>query len=379
MRAPDPSLWLVHWGPIDRQEPIPVSMLPVDPNAMTRHQQRAQLQLNGQIQRKEFMLSDRVNWPQLPFFSHPRPQPMFAAPNTARGVPQGMAYPPQGHAPTPGPPSKRAKHGGAGPTAQQQAMMADSLDDEEDTHRGDVFDHTTPREASTDRYIANHEWMEEVLSSPYRIGQINPADLGLGLLGSLGSITEGIFEAQGAKGHMQMVKKPYTGNLDSGLADEFRKRVEQKIADEQSELEKMTARHEKLMAKLKSNVAIRQAEQDLRYADQDAVPEAFRLDVPQEEGEEGSSRGKYRQRPLQEIVSQVESSVGQPAQIAHDVQRIQAGGYQEPAPEPVAEPTPEPAPQAPVAQAATGGDTAMSRQESGAGSHHSGGGGSTLR
>ncbi|UKZ62658.1 uncharacterized protein TrAtP1_003897 [Trichoderma atroviride] len=188
---PDPNLFIVHYGPAEMNDRVPVAMIPYDERVNAIMQQRHFLQRAGQIRRKEFMLSDRVNWPSLPELTRQQLGPQM----NPRGVPQQMAYPAQ--PPPPGPPSKRARHGQN--QAQQAALppgmppVDAAFDDDEDISRGDMFDHLTPREISMSRYQQNHEWMEEILSSAYRIGQITPADLGLGLKGGAGISDRGYF------------------------------------------------------------------------------------------------------------------------------------------------------------------------------------------
>jgi hypothetical protein len=322
----------------------------------------------GQIVRKEFMLSDRVNWPQIPFPQ--RGQSMYAPAMPPRHVPQAMAYPPH-PGPAVGPTPKR--RGGHGPAGQPQMMGAGyqnvegAFDDEEDISRGDMFDHLSPREISMARYQQNHEWMEEILSSPYRIGQIEAADLGLGRKGELASLTEGIFEAQGSDALTTGPKKPYTGQLDPGLAEEFRKRVRERNEAVKAEIEQMKAHHSKMLAKFKGNAVIRDAEQALCAASQDTVAEFWRLEGKFEDGEE-TVNGKAH-KSLEEILASVEEVVGKRAVFVHDVHRIQDGGYQEPAPDPEIV---QPPPQLPGDPAGTGLPASMSRGPSHAGSHASG-------
>lgn len=207
-----------------------------------------------------------------------------------------------------------------------------ALDDEEDISRGDMFDHLSPRELSMARYQQNHEWMEEILSSPYRIGQIEVSDLGLGRKGELASLTEGIFEAQGADALVSGPKKPYTGHLDQGMAEEFRKRVEERNKTMQAEIDQMKAEHEKRLAKFKGNAAIKHAEHDLRAATQGTGTEFWRLEGRLEDDEEiGTQRTS---KTLEEIVARVEELVGKQAVAVSEVHRVQDGGYQEPEPEP---------------------------------------------
>ncbi|KAK8088231.1 hypothetical protein PG997_003192 [Apiospora hydei] len=357
----DPSLWIVHYGPIDNNERIPVQMLPRDPRTDSTLQTRAYLQRCGQIQRKEFILGDRVNWPQIAWPREPARQPVYAG--NRGGVPAAVAYPthpPAGGAPS----SKRARiHP---PQNQPPAAIGvlpaseSAYDDDEDTSRGDLFDHLTPREISLVRYRQNHEWMEEILSSPYRMGQISFTNLGLGMKGELSSLTDGIFEAQGADAADHHPVKA-AGHLDPKLAEEFRKRVDERIASTNDEIAKLKAEHEKKMAKFKKNSLLTTAEKELRYAVDDAGPGAITLETRPEEPEEGSGRWASKQnKSVDDIVSQVEAQLGRHAEVIYDMRRIQDGGYQEPAPEP-AEPSPVPQP-APTAGAT--GSNAMSRQGS---------------
>jgi hypothetical protein len=220
-----------------------------------------------------------------------------------------------------------------------------------------MFDHLSPRELSMARYQQNHEWMEEILSSPYRIGQIEAADLGLGRKGELASLTEGIFEAQGADALVSAPKKPYTGHLDEGLAAQFRQRVEARNVAMKAEIAQMEAQHASLMAKFKGNAAIKRAEQDLRAATGGTGTEFWRLEGRLDDGEEASSQWNEKaSKSLDEIVARVEELVGKRAVVVNDVHRVQDGGYQEPAPEP------EPLPVQPQAPAS------LSRQPSQAGS-----------
>ena len=97
------------------------------------------------------------------------------------------------------------------------------------------------------RYKQNHEWMEEILSSPYSINQIIPADLGLGVRGELAGLTEGFFDAP-IDPDKDVAKYNYVGRLDPGKADEFRNRATERIAEVNKEIEKMKTRHAKRLA-----------------------------------------------------------------------------------------------------------------------------------
>ncbi|KAI1770700.1 DUF1750-domain-containing protein [Hypoxylon cercidicola] len=366
----DPSLWIVHYGPVDNNERIPSQVIPRDPRTHAILEARAYLQRCGQIQRKEFILGDRVNWPQIAWPREPSRQPMYPGP---RGIPQAMAYPP--HPPAAGPPSKRARTGQATQNQVPPPIAAipaqdSAYDDEEDTSRGDMFDHLTPREVSLARYRQNHEWMEEILSSPYRMGQIGFSDIGLGLKGELSALTDGIFEAHGFNTTTQSPSRPTTTQLDPGQAAEFRKRVNDRVSSTQAEIEKMKADHAKKVAKFKHNSLLTVAERELRSAVDEHGAGGLQLEGRPEESEDEANRWPSKHnKKVDEIVSQVEAHLGRQAEVIYELRRIQDGGYQEPAPEMVS--GPGPAVGGPHNGSANGSGV-MSRQPSHAGSQHSG-------
>lgn len=323
---------------------------------------RSTLQRGGQIPRKEFMLADRTNWPTI----HPpqlaRGHPMMVQPGNARNVPQSMAYS------TPSKRSRTAAHAPQHMVPGPAPFVA--FDEEEDTSAGDMFDHMTPRELSMARYTRNHEWMEEVLGSAYRIGQITPSDLGLGLQGELSSVTQGIFEAPGVEAHKKPPTKPVVGHLDAELADQFRKRVADKILADQVEIAKMKAQHEKQMAKIKANSILSRSERELRVAVDETGPEFWRLEGKEEDDEEESKLLSTKQhKKADDIVAEIESALGRHIEVVSDVKRVQDGGYQEPAPEPEALPVPPPAP---IADSNSAGQGQLSGPPSHNGSHASG-------
>lgn len=330
---PDLSLWIVHYAPADPNDRHPSQMIPIDQRMQTTMNTRAYLHQQGQIVQKEFMLHDRANWPQIAF---PRGQPrgpgIYGANVPPARVPQQMAYPTQ-HA-TPGPPAKRARtQASASQAAASSAVAVLDGDDEEDTSRGDLFDHMTPREISMARYKQNHEWMEEILSSPYSIHQIIPADLGLGVRGELRALTDGIFDSP-YDPDKDVVKHEYVGRLDPEKAEEFRKRANESIAQTNKEIEKMKAKHAKRLAKLKKGSLIASAEKALRTAvdnPSDTGPEYWRLEGKiDEEGEEDGKVVVQTPGKVADIVAQVEASVGRHAAAIKELIRIQDGGYEEP-------------------------------------------------
>ena len=346
--APDTSLWIVHYGQADPNDRVPYTLIPVDMRVQTTMNTRAYLHSQGQIVQKEFMLSDRSNWPQIQF---PRAQargpPMYGGNVPPARMPQAMAYPAQ-HT-TAGPPAKRprtqANASQSAATNNPHAVL--DVDDEEDTSRGDLFDHMTPREISLNRYKQNHEWMEEILSSPYPINQIIPADLGLGVRGELASLTEGFFDAP-LDPDKDVVKHSYVGRLDPEKADEFRKRATERIAETNKEIEKMKAKHAKRMAKFQRGSLITHAEKELRTAvtnPSDMGPEYWRLEGKIDEDENGDKVTTQVPSKVDHILAQVEASLGRHAFAVQELRRIQDGGYEEAAPLPPTPPANIPSPQ----------------------------------
>lgn len=329
---PDVSLFIVHYGPAEPNDRVPINMIAYDERVNTIMQQRHFLQRAGQIRRKEFMLSDRVNWPQLPDPTRQQPQ----QPMAPRGVPQQMAYPPQ--IPQ-GPPAKRARH--ATNQAQQAVIpgmpqLDAAFDDDEDVSRGDMFDHITPREISLARYQQNHEWMEEILSSPYRINQITPADLGLGFKGELASLTEGIFAAPAGDASTVVTDKPYIGRLDPVQADEFRKRVNAHIETTKADIERMAAVQAETLAQFKKSSLINAKEKELRNVVEGTGTEIWRVEGKIDPHDEDSQPWSVTKKPVEETVAEVERAVGRKVGSRPPVVRVQDGGYQAPAPEPSA-------------------------------------------
>jgi hypothetical protein len=245
-----------------------------------------------------------------------------------------------------------------------------------DQEEQDVFDILTPRDLALARYRQNHEWMEEVVSSPYSFSQLEPPELGLGLRGQMASLTAGIFNAPGGDALNSYPEKPYVGRLDAGQADAFRKRAQEYIDSEKAEIEKMKAEHVKMMASLKSSSSVRQAEKDLRLSVEERGPEFWRLEGRTAEGEEGGSAWSQKHnKKVDDIVAQVEAQLGHRIAALSEVSRIQDGGYREPVPRPAKQPTPpapvQPPQSQPAAVAAAGGDE-LSRRPSQAGSQNSG-------
>jgi hypothetical protein len=353
--APDTALWIVHYSQADPNDRMPINLIPIDMRVQNILNTRAYLHSQGQIVQKEFMLTDRASWPQIQFpRQQARGQPMYVGNAPPARIPQTMAYPTQ-HA-TAGPPAKRPRtQANAGPSAATNPHAVLEVDDEEDTSRGDLFDHMTPREISLSRYKQNHEWMEEVISSPYAIHQIIPADLGLGVRGELANLTEGFFDAPYDPDGKDVPKHNYIGRLDPEKADAFRKRATERIAETNKEIEKMKAKHAKRMAKFQKGSLVSHAEKELRTAvtnPSDMGTEYWRLEGKIDEDENGDQIVTRAPSKVDDILAQVEASLGRHAVAVQELRRIQDGGYEEAVPLPPTPPAAIPSPEKSVPQSA---------------------------
>ena len=334
---PDPSLWIVHYHQAEHTRILPSSQVPFTPQMQQVMSERRWLESQGMLEKKDFMLHDRSSWPMIEV---PRragmpgrqmQQPGFYGANVQQNrypqyFPQQAGQPPQ---------SKRQKMNPPVPGTTTDGVHDTSIEDEENTTLGDFFDHLTPRDISMTRYMQHHRWMEEVFSSPYPSAQIVPTDLGLGLMGELKGLTEGILElpstdSTGDKPEAPKSKETaaYT-NLKKEQIDEFNKRAEKHLEEGQAEIERMKAEHAAKMAEWKkSTKTLLQAEQRLRHATweghEDAVP-TFRFEDTAVDGhaEEGAKK-----ETVEDIIKEVESSLGVKIRSHKDANMIEKGGLE---------------------------------------------------
>lgn len=284
---PDPSLWIIHYSKANPRDHLPAASIPIMPFVQAQIQQRRMIQAQGPLMRKEFMLHDRSNWPII-------------------AAPQGMARP--------GAPGQMAMPGHRRGTSVGGNEV--SLEEEEDVSRGDILDFMTPREISRQRYEQHHEWMEEVLESPYNTLHIVPTDLGLGRKGDLEELTEDFFDAPISTQHNSDDNGiPRVGKMDAGKAEEFAKRANQKLADMQAELEKMKQRHAKRMEKLHRTTLLNSAEKKLRTA-----PLTFQTNTPS---------GEQSADATDEIVTNVEEAMDRKVERSPNVVCIERGGLED--------------------------------------------------
>ncbi|KAF9695008.1 hypothetical protein EKO04_006775 [Ascochyta lentis] len=302
----DPNLWLVHYKPAEQQNRLAAGQIPVPRETQATLQMRAQLQAAGPLMRKEFMLHDASNWPKVEFGQQAamrqQQQPYYNPMQPGRPY---VAQPP---------PAKRMR--GATPAQPRPqvsgAVLPDtSLEDEENATQ-DAFDFLTPREISLSRYKQHHEWMEEIFSSPYAVGNIAPIDLGLGLMGELAPLTADILDVAGAENpdtakENYKIKNYYKLNPDQ-LKD-FEKRVAEYTKNEQEEIDKMKADHARKMAQLKRTRTYIKAERRLRDLSRSAANE-----------EEGTD-------PSEGVVQDLEKSLGVTFDAKKSVVCVDKGGY----------------------------------------------------
>ncbi|KAF2495652.1 DUF1750-domain-containing protein [Lophium mytilinum] len=354
----DPNLWIVHYTQAAPDCRFPAAQIQIRPDVQRVIQERIYLEKQGQLQRKEFMLRDRGNWPDVKFAPSSQMhnmaaqgRPMFNPMQPMGGAMARQAqYYQQPQAPTPGgPPAKRMRQVPpsqmpgtvGGPGMPPTAVGADtSIEDEENTTLGDLLDHLTPREISTMRYTQHHEWMEEVFSSPYAVGQILPVDLGLGLMGELAPLTDGLLDAPSADSLPSAPNKSKSYHkLDPEQLADFEKRVEEYTKKEEAELAKMRADHARKLANLKRSKTYIKAERRLREAAH-SPGHNISTTLPEETGDELSPQPPRAETPKDEekpdaIVAEIEALLGVKIGTQKSVICVDKGGFIEEQVQPV--------------------------------------------
>lgn len=140
-----------------------------------------------------------------------------------------------------------------------------TIEEEEDTSKGDVLDVLTPREMATTRYVQHHEWMEEVMGSAYPISRIKPVDLGLGLVGDLESVTKGLLDPPVFPAPKPKINDPVKEEKDpKELLKRVKARAAKKVREMEEEMRVMRETHEARMQKIKETSVYRDAEIELR-------------------------------------------------------------------------------------------------------------------
>ena len=343
----DPSLWVVHYSQAERQDHYPVNRIPLNREQQTIIAQRRYLQQQGQLIRKEFMLKDRNNWPRInapqAFMPHYIQQPPGYPVNVMQEMHMNRAAHPaqmpnshpsasyHGMGPSP---AKRARATPANPRpgsnnsyAAGVAGLDPEIQGEDDYDLGDYLDLITARDISTARYKQHHEWMAEILESPYATGQIIPVELALGRKGEIESVTRGFFEAPVGPASRSIDKAPPSAtSLEDGRAEEFVKRATAKLADIGAEMEKMRRLHAKRMSKLGKGSSVKDAEKRLRSL---VVPAETRdQTIPITEFDKTAAILRQQQR-VDEVSIEIQNVIKRGIEVVHDLKCVRKGGLEE--------------------------------------------------
>ncbi|KAK4498307.1 hypothetical protein PRZ48_010965 [Zasmidium cellare] len=334
---PDPSLWIVHYHAADPNRVMPASNVPVSGQMRQTIAFRTWLESQGRLERRDFMLHDREHWPSLNIPGQMQQPGQYNA--MQNRYPQ-QHYPQQGGGP---PAAKKARTSGPSISmpGSSDGPHDSTIEMDEDTALGDFFDHLTQRDISLARYMQHHRWMEEVFSSPYASSQIVPPDLGMGLMGELKGLTDGILEPPNmdfmdradSKPPKAKEATPFT-NLKKEQVEEFGKRVQKHLEEGHAEIERMKAEHAAKMQDWKKVKSLMQAEKRLRFATweghEDAVP-TYRLEEPLTNGHGEEVAGK---ESVDDVVKEVEDLLKVKITGREDAKRVARGGLRDRKPPP---------------------------------------------
>lgn len=265
------------------------------------------------------MLHDSNNWPTI---SMPTSrQPMVPNPyQTGTGFPGG-GFPqnPRGSQHNMNP--STAMRSGMGPSPAKRAprppgpshmprlhpSQDEELAAEENAQAvGDFLDSLSPREISFTRYTQHHEWMEEIVSSPYAIRQITPVELGFGLAGELSGLTQDLFERKSVE---EAIKGSATNSDDfAEIAPDKLEELERRIAkfeqEGKDEITAMKAEHAQKMQKLSKQKLLLSLEKRLAQTSMEEI------------GGEA----------VEEIVREAELVIGSKITQRDEIVRVEKGG-----------------------------------------------------
>jgi hypothetical protein len=265
------------------------------------------------------MLHDKANWPtiNIPSAQGLQYPPHMVARQQAAAVAQMQA----GASPMKNNMPDRMQHR-RGPSL----AMEPTLEEEEDVSRGDILDFMTPRDISRMRYEQHHEWMEEILSSPFAMKQIVPTDLGLGRKGELEALTSDFFDAPTSV-LRETSANTRVGRMEDGTAAAFATKAAKKVAEMEAELVQLKKRHARRMAKVDKASVLTLAEKRLRISDT-----ASRSRVSTTEGD--SQPSQPTEVDVDESVREVEAAIGKKVVPVTAVVCLHNGGLEEKAPTP---------------------------------------------
>lgn len=171
-------------------------------------------------------------------------------------------------------------------------LSEEMLENERNLEHGDTLDFLTPREISAARYKQHHEWMEEVLSSPYSTSQIVPVDLGLRLAGSLSELSEALWggspvKVEKTEGANDMAG-PGPQKIEPERLAEFDRRVSQFLKKGEEDLASMKETHSQRINQLSQQKTFIKLERQLVELPADAGSEALEQFIREVEKLSGS-------------------------------------------------------------------------------------------
>ncbi|KAK0957577.1 hypothetical protein LTR91_021282 [Friedmanniomyces endolithicus] len=327
---PDPALWIVHYHQGDRA--LPSSQVPFPPQMQQIMQERKWLENQGKLERRDFMLHDRQSWPQITVPTGNRGQGMQQQGMYGHPAAQANRFP-QYYPQQAGqqPPAKRQRPNPPVAGASSDGIHDMSIEEEENTTQGDFFDHLTPRDISMARYMQHHRWMEEVFSSPYASNQLVPTDLGLGLMGELKGLTDGLLDPPALETANRPTKpndaQPFT-NLSKDQLEEFNTRVAKHIEEGRAEIERMKANHAKKMQEWKKTKLLMQAEKRLRQATWEGHESAIPVVRFEGTGADAYVEDGARKETVQNIVEEVEKLLGVKINGRKEAELVEKGGLE---------------------------------------------------
>ena len=203
----------------------------------------------------------------------------------------------------------------------------------------DYMDAITPRELALHRYVQHHEWLEEILNSPYDTHRIVPPELGLGRKGELESLTRDFFNApvnlekakklddpreinslEEAKANKPVVDEvliPRVGRLEAEKAADFTEKANTRIANLNAEIEKMKEDHAKLMLEIEKESGFKTAEKSLRAATSALL----------------DKKGHTDQQQLDGLIRDLETQKGKKLQSVQAIELLDKGGYEDVVPD----------------------------------------------
>ncbi|KAK6355067.1 hypothetical protein TWF696_004192 [Orbilia brochopaga] len=201
--------------------------------------------------------------PQHPGAAMQTPQRPPPSSRQAGPTPGGGHYMQMGTPSNPGPSSaKRARTASSANAAPASGPpnaiigAQDAPEDEEDTSRGDLFDHIPARDISTHRYKQHHEWFEEVFTSPYGSSDIKPGSIGLEQLGDwVKPLIDGLIDKEG---------NPTPGKSYNEALRQIGERARAETAKIQSQIEEMDREHRRHLDEFRAGRLLLDADRELR-------------------------------------------------------------------------------------------------------------------